>query len=362
MTGKNRRKNKHPKRAENVKTVVVVRKGDDREEEGDDDDVERLRRILTCVPCDDDVVMEQNQMREEETACIAKGVKRKRGHECDVCDKVFGYPSLLAIHMRTHTNERPYECDVCEKSFTQSGSLTKHMRTHTKEKPYECDVCDKAFRESGHLKYHMRTHTKVKPYECDVCEKRFRESSKLKIHMRIHTQEKPYECDVCEKRFSQSSNLKRHMRNSPEWLTAVEAFLHDAKDDEEKKVSKQHTKPYGNPSTGSCLPNEMKVQIQGIAGSFCSPKCGSNMPCPADAYKGASAKGQCVLQVPSSPTPSQCALICRPEPGTNGGCPKRAECQPIQGLGICTYPSSSSSSSSEIEDGKEEQVTLKIAA
>ena len=53
---------------------------------------------------------------------------------------------------------------------------------------------------------------------------------------------------------------------SPEWLTAVEAFLHDAKDDEEKKVSKQHTKPYGNPSTGSCLPNEMKVQIQGIAG------------------------------------------------------------------------------------------------
>jgi len=50
---------------------------------------------------------------------------------------------------------------------------------------------------------------------------------------------------------------------SPEWLTAVEAFLHDAK---EKKVSKIHTKPYGNPSTGSCLPNEMKVQIQGIAG------------------------------------------------------------------------------------------------
>ena len=37
MTGSSRRKNKHPKRAENVKTVVVVRKGGDREEEGDDD-------------------------------------------------------------------------------------------------------------------------------------------------------------------------------------------------------------------------------------------------------------------------------------------------------------------------------------
>ena len=55
---------------------------------------------------------------------------------------------------------------------------------------------------------------------------------------------------------------------SPEWFTAVEAFLHDAKDEEEKKVSKIHTKPYGNPSTGSCLPNEMKVQIQGIAGRW----------------------------------------------------------------------------------------------
>jgi hypothetical protein len=32
MTGKNRRKKKHPQRAVNVKTVVVVRKGDDREE------------------------------------------------------------------------------------------------------------------------------------------------------------------------------------------------------------------------------------------------------------------------------------------------------------------------------------------
>ena len=125
-----RRKNKHPKRAENVKTVVVVTKtsGGVREEEGEDEDVERLRRIL-CVPRDD-VVMEQNQMREEETARIAKGVKRKRGHECDVCEKVFRYPSKLAEHMRTHTKEKPYECDVCDKAFRESQHLKRHKRTH----------------------------------------------------------------------------------------------------------------------------------------------------------------------------------------------------------------------------------------
>ena len=143
-------------------------------------------------------------------------------------------------------------------------------------------------------------------------------------------------------------------------IEAVAAFVveeaEETKEGEEEtpEGTKQHTKPYGNPRTGSCLPNEMKVQIQGIEGTFCSPKCGSNAPCPADPYKWATAKGQCVLQVPSSPTPSQCALICRPEPGTNGGCPKHGECQPIQGLGICTYPPSSSSSESVAEKEEEE--------
>ena len=96
------RKNPHPKRAVNVKTVLKVcekeeplvlcsripdedddleanhhqiQKEEEDEGEEADEDVERLLRILS-VPC----VAKQNQIRKEETAFIAKGVKRKRGN------------------------------------------------------------------------------------------------------------------------------------------------------------------------------------------------------------------------------------------------------------------------------------------
>ena len=149
-----RRKNPHPKRAENAKTVL---KGEKEE-----------RPVLLClrIPYDDEeddeedvafdeVVEQQNEkLRKEKTA--TKRGKRKRGqNECNVCEKVFEYPSDLAMHMRIHTNEKPYECDVCEKRFSRAANLKVHMRIHTNEKPYECDVCEKRFRHSNTLKRHV---------------------------------------------------------------------------------------------------------------------------------------------------------------------------------------------------------------
>lgn len=86
---------------------------------------------------------------------------------------------------------------------------------------------------------------------------------------------------------------------------------------------------FEDPKNG-CRKDEEAIQIQGVEGKMCSPKCKANA-CPSNVPAGVTATPQCVLRSPSGD--KNCALICQ----KGDKCGENASCKPIQGIGICTY-------------------------
>ena len=132
-------------------------------------------------------------------------------HPCNKnCGKVFTSKDDLLKHNCVdvlHVWKR-FKCDLCTKAFENKYSLALHKKTHTDEKLYECEICKKAFSSISALTCHKRVHTGENPFECEICEKTFSDSSALASHKRILTGEQPYECEICKKTFSDSGNLQ----------------------------------------------------------------------------------------------------------------------------------------------------------
>uniref|UniRef100_A0A3B4FAN2 Zinc finger protein 208-like n=1 Tax=Pundamilia nyererei TaxID=303518 RepID=A0A3B4FAN2_9CICH len=139
-----------------------------------------------------------------------------KSYKCSECGKTFRHRSVLELHMRIHSKDKPYQCKVCGKGFRFSSYLQQHLIIHTGKKPYKCSDCGKDFAFLQNMRTHQKLHQE-KPFRCvpgssvacPVCGRKFRHRGIMTLHMRKH-ENGNHKCELCNRSFRLFSSLLRH--------------------------------------------------------------------------------------------------------------------------------------------------------
>ena len=105
----------------------------------------------------------------------------------DICDTQRGQ---LSDHRGTHTADELYSCTQCDRRFAYQKGLRNHMNIHRGK--FKCPECGKPCGNCSELAVHVRSHSGEKPFECTVCGKQFTQSGSVVKHSRIHSGQKLY--------------------------------------------------------------------------------------------------------------------------------------------------------------------------
>jgi KRAB domain-containing zinc finger protein len=169
------------------------------------------KQQLVCEDCGKECTTQQALTTHRRCHASSEG----HPYSCSYCNKRFPHVSLLNIHARVHTGEKPFQCNDCGQCFGSQSSLIKHNRNlHTPEEqmPYKCEQCGKTFSKArrkvylGHLKQHrwasyfiqlvyISLRSGVKEHVCPVCNSAFSSRGYLGNHFKKVHKRKLFEVE-----------------------------------------------------------------------------------------------------------------------------------------------------------------------
>ena len=121
--------------------------------------------ILSCKSCGK--IFTNRVNLDDHFSCVHEGLRK---HQCDFCEKSFGYKSNLSIHLK-RAHHRPHgreksnseedigksqKCEQCGKIFTTKCNLQMHIKSvHEGKRDHICKFCAVRFAAKQNLQNHI---------------------------------------------------------------------------------------------------------------------------------------------------------------------------------------------------------------
>lgn len=122
-------------------------------------------------------------------------------HKCKICSKIFTDPSLLSMHIGTHSE-----------NSDSSSSHASVLGDTPKTELLQCKLCNKEYKCRKSLKYHMMGHSGEKPYKCRSCSNQYSNPKALAKHEKERHPIilRPFSCNRCKTSFVLKEDLIAH--------------------------------------------------------------------------------------------------------------------------------------------------------